>query len=357
MTQPILNRRALLASTLALAACDGRPAASQVMEGPVRPLKDAAPFPVGVCAMADQFGDPQWRDLATTHFSQITPEWEMKMEYILDGDRYRWDAPDAVAAFAEANGMSLFGTTLIWYSQGREHFEGLDDRRFAQEHDRYIRTVMNRYRGRVTGWDVVNEAVAEDGNGLRDCHWSRRFGQDGYIRRAFEIAAETDPDAVLFINDYNLEHLPRKGATFLRLVERLLGQGVPIGGLGTQSHLDYDLKPGEASRFMNELAQFGLPIHVSELDVSFGRTRGDLTGVERRRALQLERAREIAEAFAALPRDQQFAFTLWGVRDRDSWLRRGSWDDGRDEPLLFDWLGRPKPMFGQIQTAFAGVSS
>src|SRR5690606_8906516 len=112
-------------------------AASQVVEGPVRPLKDVAPFPVGVCAMTDQFGDPQWTQLATTHFSQITPEWEMKMEYILGGDgTYRWAAPDAVAEFAEANGMTLFGTTLIWYSQGREYFEGLDDRRFAQEHDR-----------------------------------------------------------------------------------------------------------------------------------------------------------------------------------------------------------------------------
>lgn len=347
-----MDRRVLLASTFALAACDGRPAASQVLEGPLVPLKDIAPFPVGTCGMTDQFRDAQWTELATTHFSQLTPEWEMKMEYILGNGHYRWEAPDAVAEFAETHGMALFGTTLIWYSQGRDYFDGLNGRLFVQEFDRYIRAVVSRYRGRVTGWDVINEAVAEDGDGLRDCHWSQRLGEEGYIRRAFEIAADADPEAVLFINDYNLEHLPRKGATFLRLVERLLNQGTPIGGLGTQSHLDYDLKPGEATRFMTELAQFGLPIHVSELDVSFGRRRGDMTSVARRRELQLERAREIADAFMALPEHQRFAFTVWGVRDGDSWLRRGRWDDGRDEPLLFDWIGRPKPMLGEIQSAF-----
>ena len=354
MTQPLFSRRTLLASTLALAACDGRPAASQVAQGPVRPLRDVASFPVGVAAMTDHFRDPQWVDLASAHFSQLTPEWEMKMEYILGpGGRLRFAAPDAIADFADLHGMSLFGHALIWYSQGREHFEGLDETRFAAEHDRYIREVMGRYRGRVTGWDVVNEAVAEDGNGLRDCHWSARFGQDGYIRRAFDVAAEADPDAVLFINDYNLEHNPRKGATFLRMVERLLSQGAPIGGLGTQSHIDYDIEPGSTAAFINEMAQFGLPIHVSELDMSMGRSRTDMTRIERRRELQTERVREVADAFMALPERQRFAFTVWGLRDRDSVLRRGDWDDGRDEPLMFDWLGRPKPMLKALEEAFA----
>lgn len=166
------------------------------------------------------------------------------------------------------------------------------------------------------------------------------------------MAAEADPDAVLFINDYNLEHNPRKGATFLRMVERLLGQGAPIGGLGTQSHIDYDIEPGRTAAFINEMAQFGLPIHVSELDMSMGRSRTDLTRTPRRRELQTERVREIADAFMALPERQRFAFTVWGLRDRDSVLRRGDWDDGRDEPLMFDWLGRPKPMFKALEEAF-----
>jgi endo-1,4-beta-xylanase len=120
MTQPLFSRRALLASPLALAAGDGRAAASQVAQGPIRPLRDVASFPVGVAAMTDHFRDPQWVDLASTHFSQLTPEWEMKMEYILGpGGRLRFAAPDAIADFAQQHGMSLFGHALIWYSQGR----------------------------------------------------------------------------------------------------------------------------------------------------------------------------------------------------------------------------------------------
>ena len=193
---------------------------------------------------------------------------------------------------------------------------------------------------------MVNEAVAEDGNGLRDCHWSQAFGQDGYILRAFEQAKAADPDAVLFLNDYNLENTPAKGATFLRLVERLLKAGASIGGIGTQSHLDIEIPAGRITAFMREAAQFGLPIHVSELDASLRRegrvdTRSRATRVEQ----QTARVTELAEAFVALPPAQRYAFSVWGLRDTDSWLRRDARDDGQDSPLLFDADGRANPMF------------
>ncbi|WP_253189187.1 endo-1,4-beta-xylanase [Brevundimonas sp. LM2] len=308
------------------------------------------PFPIGTAAMAGQFDDPAWVHLALTHVSQLTPEWEMKMEYILAGpDDYRWDAPDRIAAFCVTHGLRLHGHALIWYAQGAEVFEGLDRARFIEAFDGYIATVAGRYRGRAVGWDVVNEAVAEDGNGLRDCHWSRALGQDGYIARAFEQAKAADPDAVLFLNDYNLENNPTKGATFLRLVERLLKAGVPIGGLGTQSHLDIEIPAGQTRAFFRDAAAFGLPIHVSELDASL-RSEGriDTRSPRQRIDQQTARVAELTEAFVALPPAQRYAFTVWGMRDTDSWLRRDARDDGKDSPLLFDAAGQPTPMFDAV---------
>lgn len=347
----MLSRRFLLAAPFALAACARSEAVAQA-PAPA-PLKSLVPFPVGTAAMAGHFDDPRWTALATEHFNQITPEWEMKMEYILAPSGYRFDAPDRLADEARARGLRLHGHALIWYSQGAQAFRGLDRASFTARHDDYIATVAGRYRGRVAGWDVVNEPVAEDGNGLRDCHWSEAFGQDGYIVRAFEKAREADPEAVLFLNEYNLENNPTKGATFLRLVERLLKAGAPIGGLGTQSHLDIEIPDGRITAFMREAARFGLPIHVSELDASLRRDRGfDQRSRAERIAQQTARVRELAAAFAELPRAQQYAFSVWGVRDTDSWLRRDARDDGKDSPLLLDRRGGANPMFGALVEGF-----
>ena len=347
----MIDRRALLASALALAACEKNASAAPAIAA--TPLKSIAPFPIGTAAMTGQFDDPAWVDLALTHVSQLTPEWEMKMEYILsETGEYRWDAPDRIADFCTTHGLRLFGTTLIWYSQDSAWFRALAPARFRTEYDRYIQTVAQRYRGRATGWDVVNEAVAEDGNGLRTCLWSEALGQEAYIARAFEQAKLADPDAVLFLNDYNLENLPTKGATFLRLVERLLKADVPIGGIGTQSHLDIEIPAGQTAAFFREAAQFGLPIHVSELDASLrGEGRIDTRSQRQKIEQQTARVAELTEAFMDLPPAQRFAFTVWGMRDTDSWLRRDARDDGKDSPLLFDAAGRATPMFQAVAGA------
>lgn len=356
----MIDRRALLASTFALAACGPGEAAAPVAARPVRPLKSLAPFAVGTACMTGQLSDPVWVRLASEHFSQLTPEWEMKMEYILQEDgSLLFDAPDRIAYFARDFGMRLFGHALIWYAQDHPWFRAMtgDRARFAAEYDRYIAAVAGRWRSQVVGWDVVNEPVTQDGKTLRDCVWSEGLGgADAYIIRAFEQAKTAAPEALLFLNDYDLENIPAKGATYLRLVERLLKAGAPVTGLGTQSHLDIDIPAGQAAAFIRELAQFGLPIHVAELDASLrtGNRLFDLKPRQQRIERQTARVAELAEAFMALPRAQQFAFTVWGVRDTDSWLRRGSEDDGKDSPLLFDATGRANPMFHAVAGAFGG---
>jgi endo-1,4-beta-xylanase len=199
--------------------------------------------------------------------------------------------------------------------------------------------------------------VAEDGDGLRACLWSRNLGQTDYIRRAFERAHAAAPEAVLFVNDYNLESLPKKRAAYLSLVEGLLRAGAPVGGLGTQCHLTADLEPGALAAMISDLAGPGLPIHVSELDISLNRAGGMFTSRDALIERQSRLAGEIGEAFARLPSPQRFSLTTWGLRDADSWLRRPGQNPAPpwDAPLLFDDSGRPKTMLAVLERGIAAA--
>jgi len=241
----------------------------------------------------------------------------------------------------------VFGHTLVWHEQNPGWFVELSGDRaaFAAAYGRYVEAVAGRWRGRVAGWDVDNEPYSWNGDEDTGGLWARVLGK-GWIARAFEHARAADPGAVLFLNDYNLEHFPKKRARFLKLAERLLAQGVPLGGLGTQTHLNLDTDPASLAPAMRELASLGLPIHVSELDVTLDRGAADLRSERQLLDVQARLVGAAAEAFMALPEKQRWAFTTWGVRDRDSWRRKASEAKGRpDRPLLLDDDGAPKPAF------------
>ena len=337
-----LHRRAILGATVALAACHPR-ADAQPAPANLPPLRTLAPFPVGTCVQAAQLDDPQLSALIAAQASQLTAEWEMKMEYIVrDDGSFRFDAPDRIAAFARAHGQGLFGHTLVWYAQKPLGFTRLDETRapFAEAYRNYILAVVGRYQGLACGWDVVNEAVSEDGDGWRDSLWSQRLGKLDHMVAAYHHAREADAKVPLFLNDYNLESNPQKRATYLKLAEALLKAGAPLSGLGTQTHVAADLAPGALTAAIRDLASLGLPIHVSEMDVSLTRAQGLFKDPADLRARQARLYAEAAEAFSTLPARQRFAFTHWGLRDRDSWLKR---ENPADTPLLFDDAGRPKP--------------
>jgi len=352
------TRRALVQATLALAtAACARAAGSGRAPGlTAPPLKAAADCPVGACLSTGELADPQFVALLLRHFSQITPEWQMKMERVLaDDGALRFDAADAIAGFCARQRLALHGTALVWYAEKPLAFQRLSHSpsAFATAYRDYIRAIVGRYRGLARGWDVLNEAVAEDGHGYRGGLWEAALGPD-YARMAFEVSREADPQAVLFVNDYNLETMPPKLDAFQRLVERLLRSGAPLSGLGTQTHLSIDLSPGRAGLAIRALARFGLPIHVSELDVSTrqqGWPADSITHVLQRQAAIVS---EVAQAFMELPASQRYAFTVWGVRDKDSWLRRPpNQGDGSDRPLLFDDAGAAKPAFFAARAALA----
>ncbi|MBX7249028.1 MAG: endo-1,4-beta-xylanase [Caulobacteraceae bacterium] len=336
-----MNRRRLLAAPLVLAACSRATADPVATELP--PLKSITSFPLGVAASGDQFTDPAWARLVRANFDRITPEWEMKAEaFAPAGGGFDFSAPDRLVGAALAARLSVFGHTIVWQEQVPPALQAIDgDRRtFAAGFANYVRGVAGHYVGSLDGWDVVNEAVADDGSGLKTRNaFMANLGPD-YIRLAFEHAREADARTPLLLNDYNLEQLPEKRRQFLRLAENLLRAGAPLTALGTQTHVPADLPRGAIAACLRDLASLGLPVHVSELDVSLARARGP----ERPAAI----VGETVDALMALPERQRFGLTIWGARDRDSWLVRGG---RRDAPVLFDDAGRPKSMAAALVEA------
>ena len=344
-----VDRRAVVAGALSLAACRNEAAPAAAPYAP--PLKSVARFPIGTGVQVAHLQQPAWVDLATRHCSQLTPEWEMKMEYIVQADgSFLFDRPDRIAAFARDRSMRLHGHALVWYAQKPEGFLKLDEARtsFGRAYDNYIASLVGRYRDQATSWDVVNEAVAEDGEGWRESLWAEKLGAFDHMRRAFDQARAADPTATLFLNDYNLESLPKKLDTFQRLVEQLLKAGAPMNGLGCQAHIAADLPAGALTRTVQALGRFGLPVHISELDVSLARARRLFASKEDLETAQGRLYAEAADALQALPPTQRFALTLWALRDRDSWLKG---ENAQDTPAAFDDLGQPKPAAAALAEA------
>ena len=381
----MLDRRTVLASMVALAACGRGAEASgpkditerlaafdrqtaSLPPVPALPRTDPPPglrglsgLPIGTCFLPDRVSDSTFVDLTSRHFSQLTPEWNFQLPAVMGDDgRYDWTWPDRIAAFARAYDQRLHGTSLVWYAlDDVPAFQRLDGQpaAFARAFEAHIQTIVKRYRTLTRSWDVVNEPVAEDGNGFRDSLWSRNLGPEDYMVRAFEAAAEADPKAVLFVNDYNLELLPQKRATFMRLVDRLRERGCRVGGVGTQAHLHADTVPGTVTESLADLATLGLPIHISEFDVRFGPVSKSHLTLDQKLRIQEGLATETAAAFLALPPAQRFAFTTWGVRDNDSNLNSPAYGgDGSDVPLLFDYQGQAKPAFWSIAERLAATA-
>lgn len=285
----------------------------------------------------------------------------MKMASIVAPDgRLRFSGADAIMSYAQQNKLRVHGHALVWHKHEPEAFRRVDGDKpaFTAMYDNYIRTVMGRYRGQIPSWDVVNEPVNSDGLGLRATMWGRNFGDLGYIERAFRIARDADPSAKLFINEYDLELKPEKRLAFMQMMEALLKRGTPIDGIGTQSHINIDMPKQAADAAFKDLASFGLPIHVSELDILLGKRWFDWRSKKTKRALQAEKMAEYIRAFMSLPEKQRYAITIWGLYDRDSYWRVDPNNPSpADEPLLFGEDGRPKPVTIAFARALSGAKT
>jgi endo-1,4-beta-xylanase len=360
---PGLSRRAALAGALALCACSRGGGASGAADarpypergGPPPPLRELATFPVGTCLSTAELADPDYLQLLRRQCSQVVPSWQLQMTAVIQDDGgFDFSAADQIAGFARAAGLQLHATSLLWYAQEPPPLKALDGagEPFERAVRNYVTAAVGRYRGQAASWDAVNEPVEEDGSRLRPTLYGRNLGGEGYIDRAFHWAHAADPDAVLVLNDFDLESRPAKRATFMRLAERLLKRGVPVGALGTQCHLDMSVDPALVAPALRDLASLGLPVRVSELDCSTNKAGEELPPAERLQR-QTRLFGETAAAYMALPVHQQLGFCLWGLDDRRSWLRyQPGGGNGDDRPCPFDDADRPKPGFWALADSF-----
>jgi endo-1,4-beta-xylanase len=322
--------------------------------------------------------------LVKAQFNQISPENDLKWESIqpeAGPDGYDFSGADAYVNFGLTNHMFIVGHTLVWHNQtpswvfagtnpppdedntptsgpgyfGRSYRgpRASRDELLQRMHD-HIATVVGRYKGKVQVWDVVNEAVADGGtNILRNSLWEQIIGPD-FIAKAFEYAHEADPDAILRYNDYGLEGSAKR-KKFIALVKSLQAQGVPVGAIGTQTHVSVSSPtPQQLDEELTDLETLGLPIHVTELDVNSAQrgqrsTSGDVAGNATATQGGLisgadERsAKQYANLFKIFIKHHQSVkvVTFWGANDAVSWRANG-------RPLLFDGNDQPKPDFWAV---------
>ncbi len=335
---------------LGAAGCGGRtsPVAPAVPSAPaappgtqVDPLRDAAQVSgklVGAAVQSGFLSDGRYAAVLGRHFNYLTAEYEMKWDPI---ERVRgtndFAGGDAIAGYGLANGMQIKGHTLVWHGSVPPWLGGLSATEFRAAFENHIRSVAEHYRGRVAAWDVVNEAIADDGS-LRDTVFRQKLG-DGYIADAFRLARQADPQARLFYNDYGGEGLNRKSDAIYDLVRGLRGQGVPIDGVGLQMHISASSPPGTAdvAANMRRLGSLGLSVNISEMDVRIRDVPGP---AQTRLDLQKSVYKAIVGVCVAEPRCD--AVTFWGFTDAHSWIDR---QFGADDPLLFDEQYAAKPAY------------
>lgn len=288
--------------------------------------------------------DEGYRNATLMHFNSFTPENALKMGQTqsIQG-QFNFSDADSIVKVAVRNDIRVHGHTLIWHNQipgWLNSFNGSRDEWIALMR-MHITTVMQHYKGQIQSWDVVNEAFEENGN-LRETPWQTGIGDD-YIALAFQFAAEADPDALLFYNDYNLWRKAAKCKAAIELVEELQDRNIPIHGIGFQGHIDIR-GPGrnKIKHAIEPFVDLGLQIHISELDVSVNPSGKSGIDLESRYMVQADVYSMLVDEYQnTVPAAQRYGITFWGLHDGFSWIP--SFFGRIDAPLLWDSDYREKP--------------
>lgn len=329
----------------------------------------------------------------------ITPENCMKPQPTHPSeDMYNFETSDHMVEWCKQNGVKVWGHTLVWHSQTPSWFFQAENQKMEKGSEQaidpkesrdanaprptmaemwrssikgeiasrdvalkrlknHIMTVAGRYKETIIGWDVVNESIADGGDGttenLRDFSWYEVVGPD-VLTLAFKWAHEAAPNAQLYYNDYNIEQgaVENRGkhASSMLLLKRLIAEGAPITGVGIQGHWHLNTNLADVEKAIENYASLGLRVAITELDVTatgnnsgaFGVNQGDTTIPEENYQKQAEVYKELFEIFMRHS-DVIDRVTFWGISDTRSW-RRGQ------DALLFDGKLQPKPAFKAVMS-------
>jgi endo-1,4-beta-xylanase len=326
-------------------------------------------FPIGAAIEPHQTTG-EWADLLKKHVNMIVAENAMKPASLQPSEgTFQWERADRIVEFAKTNGMEIRFHTLVWHNQTGDWFfrdpEGkpmvdetdpakreANKKLLLERLDRHVRTIVGRYKDVIKSWDVVNEVIEPgDPDGMRASPWYKITGTE-YIETAFRAAREAGgPDIKLYINDYGTEN-PAKRDRLYELVKELLDKGVPIDGVGHQTHISiYGPPVSQIIDSMKKFSELGLDNLVTELDMSIyaWNDRRDYGSdiPEELLQKQADRYRELFEAFKA-NKDIIGGVVFWGMADKHTWLHNFPVRNRTDAPLLFDQQLQAKPAFWAV---------
>lgn len=320
---------------------------------------------IGTAVNPTELASSTYRSLIANQFSTVTPENEMKWETVEPTQgQYNWGPADRLVAFAQAHHQLVRGHTLLWQNQlpswltagvANGTISDSDLRALLKKH---IQDEVGHFKGKIWQWDVVNEAFSNtwegDGNPKPANFWVQHLGA-GILADAFRWAHAADPKALLFYNDYAIEDINAKSTAILTWAKGLLAQGVPIDGIGFQTHLDtqYPL-PTDMTANMQRFADIGLKVAETEVDVRTNVNPG--TNTPQSADLQtLQDANWKQTIDSCLAIKACISYTVWGVSDNQSWVP--STFPGEGAALLYNADLQPKPEYTVVQHELATVSA
>jgi endo-1,4-beta-xylanase len=284
---------------------------------------------------------------AGREFDAVTPGNEMKWGTVEPTQgQFNWTGADQIVAFAQANNQVVRGHNLVWHSQlpnwfVNGNFSSAQVLSLMQQH---ITTEVTRFAGKVIQWDVVNEPFNEDGS-LRSDQFEQASGGSGYIATALRTAHAADPNAKLYLNDFNIEGVNAKSNAMLSLVQSLKQQGVPIDGVGFESHFILGGVPSTMQQNIQRFVAAGVSVWVTELD-------DRITLPASSANLQTQANDYAGVVRACLAVTGCIGITVWGFTDLDSWVP-GAFP-GQGAADLFDNNIDPKPAYSSTLTALGG---
>ncbi len=339
-------------------------------------LKDAfsRKFYIGVAMNAPQItgADTLSIKLIKHHFNSITAENCMKSESVQPvEDSFNYTLADKFVEFGKKNNMKIIGHVLIWHTQAPAWFfsdkEGKDVTRdvLIGRMKNHIYSLVGRYKGRVHGWDVVNEAIMDNGT-WRENKFYKIIGED-YVHLAFEFAREADPAAELYYNDYSMA-LPGRREGVVKMIRKLQEQGIKVDGIGMQCHVNMNFPSiEEFEKSILAFSGLGVKVMITEMDITVLPSPDQQAGADIANNFEYKKAMnpyteslpdsvEIAwnKRYAAFfklflkHRDKIDRVTVWGLTDGQSWRNYWPMRGRTDYPLLFNRDFKAKPIVETI---------
>ncbi|SHN38012.1 endo-1,4-beta-xylanase, partial [Actinacidiphila paucisporea] len=330
------------ASLLALGAAGPAQAATSL-----RGLAEAQSRYFGTALTVPDLGNGNEMNIANAQFDMVTPGNEMKWDTTEPGNgQYNFGPGDQILSYATSHNMRVRGHNLVWHAQLPSWVSNLPAGQVKAAMDAHITTEVNHYKGHIYAWDVVNEPFNGDGSFVNDAFY-KAMGS-GYFAEALNTAHAADPSAKLYINDYNIEGQNAKSNALYNLAKTLLSQGVPLGGIGFESHFIVGQVPSDFQANMQRFAALGLDVAVTELD---DRIQLPASGA----ALQQQATDYGNVVKDCLAVSRCVGVSQWGVDDANSWIP-GTFP-GWGAATMYDSNFQPKPAYTATVTALGGSNS